>query len=186
MNKFIFFLFALASSFILMSAGTTTSTVISDADILNASKHLYDLERVNYEPKYIAPVQAALCAASAPSSSDLHAGKYINVYVNSTGFAEMTTKKKPVFPEGTMIMKEKMSADSAKGYKPAELFTVMIKREKGFNPTCGDWEFATLDVKTSKIERGKTATCMNCHIKYTATDFIKRDYLSLKYTKTLK
>lgn len=190
--RYIISVFSAVTAVIIMSAFSSGNSNMTDADILNATKHLEKLEKVNYEPKYIAPAQAALCApASSASSSgvDPHTGSYINVYVNSTGFAEMTTKKKPVFPEGTMILKEKIGHAGEKEinkYGKPELFTVMIKREKGYNPSCGDWEFASVDVKTSKIERGKTASCMGCHTKYTTTDYIKRDYLSLKYVKTLK
>ena len=187
--RYILSVFSAVTAVIFMSAFSADNRAPTDSDILKATKHLENFEKVNYEPKYIAPVPASLCAPMTPSSSqgdDPHDGKFINVYVNDKGFAEMTTKKKPAFPEGTMILKEKMAGDSAKKYGAAELFTVMIKREKGYNPACGDWEFASVDVKTSKIERGKTESCMGCHKNYKTTDFIKRDYLSLKYMKSLK
>ena len=191
--KYILSFFSAVAAVIIMSAFSSESIGTSDSDIINATKHLEKFEKMNYEPKFIAPVQAALCAPANPSSSvplgDPHMGKYINVYVNDKGFAEMSTKKKPVFPEGTMILKEKIghAGDTAiNKYGQPELFTVMLKREKGYNSECGDWEFATVEVKTSKIERGKTPSCMGCHKNYKGTDFVKRDYLSLKYVKQLK
>ena len=191
--KYIPSVFSAVAAVIILSAFSSENIGITDSDILNATKHLEKFEKMNYEPKYIAPVQAAACApanASASSSGvDPHTGRYINVYVNDKGFAEMSTKKKPVFPEGTMILKEKIGhagETEINKYGQPELFTVMIKREKGFNAECGDWEFATVEVKTSKIERGKTPSCMGCHKNYKGTDFVKRDYLSLKYVKQLK
>jgi hypothetical protein len=45
-----------------------------------------------------------------------------------------------------------------------ELLTAMVKREKGYNPSCYDWEFLVLDGKAERIlERGKLVRCQSCH-----------------------
>jgi hypothetical protein len=77
------------------------------------------------------------------------------------------------FPEGSLIVKEKVSRDdgSPRG------FTGMWKREKGYFPECGDWEFFTVDGATTKIvERGKLTRCASCHEDFQG-DFVSKDYV---------
>lgn len=81
-----------------------------------------------------------------------------------------------VFPRGTIIVKEKFS--DAEG-KHTELFTGVVKREKGYNPDCGDWEFFGLRADGKKIaERGKLQSCMDCHVEYKERDFVTKNYVS--------
>ena len=56
----------------------------------------------------------------------------------------------PEFPQGSMIVKEKLS--SREDQTP-ELLTAMVKREEGYNPGSGDWEYLVLDGSVSKIEK---------------------------------
>lgn len=177
---------------ILFSSGIHIENSMTDNEILQATRHLEGFSKVNDEPQFMAPPVAQACAqASGPgmgAGSDPHIGKYINVFVNAKGIQEMTQKKKPAFPAGTMILKEKMgSFRDSSNVAPAELFTIMIKREKGYNPSCGDWEFATVDVKSAEVKRGKITSCMGCHVNYTRSDFISsRKYLDKKYAAGLK
>jgi hypothetical protein len=79
-----------------------------------------------------------------------------------------------VFPEGATVLKEKFS--DAAGTK-TELFTGMVKREAGYNPECGDWEFFTLPGDASKISAGgKIQNCMECHVEYKNQDYVTRLY----------
>ena len=67
----------------------------------------------------------------------------------------MLTQKYPRFPQGTVIVKQKLAIPTAKGKSAApvkpkpdqqpELLTVMIKREAGYDPANGDWEFMVTD-----------------------------------------
>jgi hypothetical protein len=105
--------------------------------------------------------------------SDPHIKKYVHVYVSQNGEAAMRTWN-GVFPEGAIVLKEKFS--DAGGTK-TELFTGMIKRETGYNPECGDWEFFTLPGNASTIsERGKIQNCMDCHVEYKDSDFVTKSY----------
>lgn len=79
--------------------------------------------------------------------------------------------KLPSFPVGTVLVKEKF--DNPKGTGTPELLTVMVKREKGYNPACYDWEFLVLNGKAERVlERGKLARCQSCHAEklYKRTD----------------
>lgn len=138
------------------------------------------------------PVSAQSCVAPIiripPEGSDLekspHKDKYIDVYVNTIGESEMLTKKNPKFPIGTVIVKAKFAAPDI----PApELLTVMIKREKGYNPEVGDWEFAALNGEGTKVDaKGKLQSCQACHIGYQKNDYISRIYLTDEVQQKLK
>jgi hypothetical protein len=53
----------------------------------------------------------------------------------------------------------------------------MIKREKGYNPECGDWEFFTLTADATKMTaRGRLQSCMDCHVEYSESDFVTKKY----------
>lgn len=78
----------------------------------------------------------------------------------------------PVFPVGSVIVKRKTTADGT-----VELFTVMRKRTPGYNPTCGDWEFAVITADGTRVaESGTLTRCMECHQDYAATGYLSRSY----------
>jgi hypothetical protein len=77
---------------------------------------------------------------------------------------------KGTYPEGTMILKQKLS--DAEGRR-TDLYTGMLKREKGYNSTIGDWEFFVLDSKATAVtSAGKIESCIRCHKAYRDTDFV--------------
>ena len=79
-------------------------------------------------------------------------------------FADKQWSQPAPFPVGTVLTKEKF--DNPKGTGMPELLTVMVKREKGYNPACYDWEFLVLDGKAERVlERGKLARCQGCHVE---------------------
>lgn len=103
--------------------------------------------KVNKEPEIVESKIAAICARPSLDQMDAdaknpHNDKFITVYVNDIGKTEMMTKKFPKFPVGTVIVKEKLT--TAKSKSP-ELLTLMIKREKNYNPKVSDWEFLTFN-----------------------------------------
>ena len=107
-----------------------------------------------------------LCRALTPEEqkkfdSDPHFHHYAQVYVNLQG-QKVLSVKVPRFPVGTVLVKEKF--DNPKGTGTPELLTAMVRREKGYNPACYDWEFLVLDGKAERVlERGKLARCQSCH-----------------------
>ena len=133
--------------------------------------------RVNTEPQLMPDRTAALCAApSLPAASkNPHTNKYVTVYVNDIGRKAMTEELNPYFPEGSVIVKEKLPDKSS---QTPELLTVMIKREKGFNPTSGDWEYMVVDGTGTTVQaRGKLENCQSCHTGRSGTDYVFRTYL---------
>ena len=79
------------------------------------------------------------------------------------------------FAAGAIIVREKLlTADAA----VPELVTVMVKRDKGFSPKTGDWEYLIVEGALSKIEkREKTGSCSKCHAAAEQTDFVFKTYL---------
>ena len=104
-----------------------------------------------------------------PKNPDAH----FKVFVTSAGAGAMKDVK-AAFPIGTVILKQKLAK---KDDGAPVLYTGMLKREKGFNATCGDWEFFLVsgDGKTV-TDRGKIQSCMRCHVKYSGSDFVTKKY----------
>ena len=135
--------------------------------------------KVNAKPHYIRSEFDHLCVGPSPDQrreilKNPHVWKHITVYVNAQGEKAMAKRLK--FPVGSVIVKEKFANVAGKLPRP-ELTTVMIKRENGFNPKCGDWEFAVLDASGKKLlERGKIDRCMKCHVGEASSDFVFGNY----------
>ena len=188
---------ALAGFFLLRGisfAEQRAASVVSTATLLsNAALQVKEIQgyrnwtRVNPQPVNMDAVVAALCAApTGPRSADKnpHLHKFITVYVNDAGRRAMMEEREPKFPEGSVIVKEKLARQDS--LEP-ELLTVMIKREKGFNPQTGDWEFmVTNGAGTEPQARGKLNSCQACHTSMSATDFTYRTYLPASTRSSLK
>jgi len=138
--------------------------------------------KVNAEPFRISVAVDSLCAA--PTAADYaparklnpHAASFITVYVNNIGREAMFAKQVQQFPEGSVIVKEKIS-NFGEGHKPL-LYTLMKKREPGYNPEVGDWEFSVVAADGKQVEAvGKLENCQGCHMSKKDSDFIYRAYL---------
>jgi hypothetical protein len=145
--------------------------------------------RVHAAPLRLPAPLDALCRMpslkdSVETSANPHRRKYFTVYVNEIGRRAMMSEIKPAFPEGSIIVKEKLlAADSTS----PELLTVMVKREKGFNHESGDWEYMVVDGERTKIEgRGKLANCQSCHALQSETDYVFRSYLPEDVRQSLR
>jgi Cytochrome P460 len=142
--------------------------------------------KVNPQPvPIVSKVVAIMCARPtaddrAHDVSSPHADKLITVYVNELGRRAMMNELKPTFAVGSVIVKEKRARENEKKGEPdePELLTVMIKRERGFNPAVGDWEFMATNGAGTKVDaRGKLESCQACHAMMKETDFVSRSYL---------
>lgn len=142
--------------------------------------------KVNAEPQLMPDRTAVLCAAPSSQTTlkNPHTNKYVSVYVNDIGRKAMLEQLNPNFPEGSVIVKEKLPDKSSQA---PELLTVMIKRGKGFNPTNGDWEYMVVDGTGTKVlDQGKLENCQSCHIARPGTDYVFRTYLPNEVQNKLK
>ncbi len=111
-----------------------------------------------------------------------HADLLVEAFVNKSG-KEFLSTGKGNYPAGSIILQSKFSItkdQTVLGFHyTADWFTGMLKREAGYNPDCGDWEFFVLsgDVQ-SVLARGKIDSCIQCHSDYKATDFVTHAYMS--------
>lgn len=129
---------------------------------------------VNPEPKAVKGRNLAACD-SAPQSEERgspHTDGFINVYVSESGREAYLKGKSKEFAEGTVIVKEKLAKKS--GHVATEL-GVMIKREKGFAPNAGDWQFIFVDAKgTVTDQQSKLENCAACHRLRQKNDYVFR------------
>jgi hypothetical protein len=143
----------------------------------SAVADFHSWHKVNAEPVMISYYVDGLCrSATAPelvkSKANPHRNRYITVWVNPKGRSAMGDGS--VFPAGSVIIKEKRDGVSG----PVVLSTVMVKRAKGYNPPCGDWEFAVLDASGRRIlDDGKLDSCMKCHTDKSKLDYTYRTYV---------
>ncbi|HEX8294443.1 MAG TPA: cytochrome P460 family protein, partial [Pyrinomonadaceae bacterium] len=145
--------------------------------------------RVNPEPAVFHSKIAVQCYLPSPEERRLeeqnpHRDKFVTVYVNDAGRRAMLEEKSPRFPAGSLVVKEKLPARDA---KEPELLTAMLKREAGYDPEGGDWEYLVLDGRGREVRaRGKLETCRACHLTYPHTDFVARNYLPRELYEKLK
>jgi hypothetical protein len=113
-----------------------------------------------------------------------HRDKFITVFVNDIGKHAMMQEKSPRFPQGSVIVKEKLPTQDSSS---PELLTVMIKREAGYDPQNGDWEYMALDGAGKEVQaRGQLESCQACHMMVKDTDYVSRNYLPYEVWEKLK
>lgn len=145
----------------------------TDEELIGFVKDRAALERVTPQPVDMRKMIAARCSIDAILQSNPHAKAKFHVFANAPA-ALAIFDPWGKFPEGSLIVKEKLGTEDGK----TQLFTGMWKREKGFFPECGDWEFFTVDGAVTKIvERGKLANCASCHEDFTKGDYVSKDYV---------
>lgn len=104
---------------------------------------------------------------------NLHVTMFGAVYLNDIARAVLTQSKPLVYPEGAVIVREKLETVAGS----PELLTAMIKRKKGFNPAANDWEFLLISGDATKIKkREKTGSCLSCHKSVKEKDFVFNSY----------
>ena len=142
---------------------------------------------VNPTPAIMDQRAARACGiVRTPDTTSLnpHSTRYISVYVNRIGQEAMMKRLNPVFPEGSIIVKEKFMNQFA---KTPELLTVMVKHKEGYNRETGDWEYLMTDGAASRLEqRGKLERCNSCHNSYKESDYVTRTYLPREIRQKLQ
>jgi hypothetical protein len=113
--------------------------------------------------------------SAAKGADDGHEDTFASVYVNPAGHPAFISERPTEFPEGSVIVREKISG---KQLQTPELLTVMVKRAKGFNAAGNDWEYMVLDGAGATVRtRGKLDSCYSCHSQKKEADFVFRHSL---------
>ena len=99
-------------------------------------------------------------------------GARIKTYVNTTAAKNLSDS-----PNGSVIVKEKTRAMSYSVYggtgsiQGKEGIGGMIKRDDGFDPKSGNWEYFYSD-QGGNLTAGKMKNCINCHSKASKKDYV--------------
>ena len=156
-----------------------THAAPTDEPLLKMVKERSKLERLTPEPKKVNSRFALQCAPltkeQAAEQAKLrlvpgHEASSVHVYASAAA-AQSYFDPWGKFSEGSLLLKEKLATKEDK----SQGFTGMLKREAGYFPEGGDWEYFTVDGSAAKIiERGKMASCAECHGSYASGDFITK------------
>lgn len=189
-------LLLVAAGLAFSSARRASTTVVGQAEVgpselpsqVQEISGYRNWTKVNPERVYIPSALNTLCRvptnADRAAEGNPHISRMITVYVNDLGRQAMMEERHPKFPVGAVIVKEKVAAGRPDA---PELLTVMIKREAGFNPDMGDWEFMAASGDGTKIEaRGRLQNCQACHASMKETDFIYRSYMPAESQRALR
>lgn len=137
------------------------------------AKNYTALQKITAEPVYINPGLARMCA---PIPVELlkeerlkhgpHALASVLIYMNDLAAQSFTNRTQP-YPVGSVIVKKKevyphFTEKPGKTIMDEQGVGGMIKREPGYDPANGDWEYFYFE-KRDKIESGRIATCVKCH-----------------------
>lgn len=180
-RRILFFLAAVAAVALPVIVTRATSDDLSfDAAQL---KDTAVWNKVNAEPYRTSGAVDFLCGRStkrAPEpekKKNPHEATFITVYVNNAGRDAMFATEAQTFPQGSMIVKEKINSRLTGKNEPV-LYTIMRKREPGYNPKLGDWEFAVVGPNGKDVQEiGKLNNCQSCHRPKRDSDFVFRSYV---------
>ena len=116
----------------------------------------------------------------APPGADGSTPSHI-VAVNPAGYAAFMDTDNADLPVGTVIIKEKyMSTEAAEEREQPIALAVMTRRETGYNPDFGDWEYAYIELGeeggVDSIQLGKLDSCIDCHSSAADNGHVFRSY----------
>lgn len=146
----------------------------------------------------VGPVAWTLCSAPAPPSKEAedrevrakhgpHASRSIVVRVNPDAMDAFLAGEP--LPVGKVVVKEKHSQllriagdldkiAEREAEQKLDEYALMIKRDPGYFPEGGDWEYAYVTLgPEGKVSRGRLAECADCHTNRKSRDFLFRTYL---------
>jgi hypothetical protein len=152
-------------------------------DTREVARTYQSLRKMTPERVYVNPELAMLCRGatladveSARKTFGPHANTAVNIYMNDLAAGVFGTPN-PIYPVGSIIVKEKMEQGYWSTTQPGTMTTPndgvggMIKRSPGFDPTHGNWEYFYFE-DPAKVETGKMASCIQCHSSAAGEDYI--------------
>jgi hypothetical protein len=145
----------------------------------------FPIDHAGWPPLTAEPVRVhaqflAMCRAPTEEeerrASPFHFAPNLQFYANPAAAEAIRSGAAPV-PFGATVVKEKRWQDDG----PVTAYAAMVKREPGYDPGNGDWEYVYTfqkDEGTWDTQRGKLASCIECHRNASATDYLFRTYLT--------
>jgi hypothetical protein len=110
-----------------------------------------------------------------PIAEEDYLTSFGEVFANEKAVRQIFNRQ-PLYPVGSIIGREKH--DERIGHKPEKVIA-MVKRENGFSPETGDWEFLMFDGQTLSLTMRETVgSCAACHAQAKQTDWSFRSYLN--------
>jgi hypothetical protein len=102
--------------------------------------------------------------------------RYLQDWANAAAVAGIARRGVPPFAPGSVIVKEKYVA-SGTGRELVAI-AMMIKRESGFEPAHGDWDYAYYEPELGVVQtKAQSDYCSGCHLGASETDFVFVDGL---------
>jgi len=156
---------------------TTPSSCVAaeqDCNALEIIQGYTTWSKVFAEPRNISAQLMLMCRMAVEAElkylDSEHAKYFVQVYVNTPdALAAMKQAGTRVFPEGTVIVKEKWAQDAqfhldVSKRTPAGL-GIMVKQPKGFDTAGGDWKYLYVD-EAGKItsDQAQLGHCRACHM----------------------
>jgi len=89
------------------------------------------------------------------------------------------------YPVGTIFLKENYQSSSGKPGDPTTL-TLMVKKQKGYDSSGGDWQYLQSDVNGNILLEGDSrdpaikAACSDCHSNMAERDYVFSTFLTNK------
>ena len=96
---------------------------------------------------------------------------------------EDSIPKFELFLPGTILLKEHYKNEDGQPGAP-ETITLMIKREEGYDPNAGDWEYSQFDTNGKILMEGRSRrakiyqSCVECHANIKERDYVFTTYSS--------
>ncbi len=139
-------------------------------------------ESVTTQPVFVGRGIWGLCRNLTPEEAKvyeedtkqfgLHMHRQIRIRVNMKGLENFRSGK--VMPIGSVVVKEK-HAHAMLAY------ALMIKRETGYDPEHGDWQYVYVDAYAKpSLSEGKLNNCIHCHQGAKDSDYLFKFYLNKK------
>jgi hypothetical protein len=145
------------------------------ADIWEFATGYHNLQQITPKPAQVNWELTALCRGAdlsdierARKTMGPHAYSTVMIYMNDSAAAAFKNHLDQ-YPIGSVVIKEKKggfyrsgTGDRGKMVSTGDGVGGMIKRDKGFDPDHGDWEYFYFE-NPQQIDHGKIASCVNCH-----------------------
>lgn len=140
-------------------------------------KKYHKWDRVTSKPVPVSGESGGRCSPTPGTTAALAGAEgYFQLYVSDMAKPVFALAPSTPFPEGAILVKELLAAP--KGRDPRTLLA-MVKREDGFDPANGNWEFFVLRVTDIPVvvDSGRITHCAQCHTRAKPQDFVFRNDL---------